>query len=133
MALDVLLDLRVALLRFVEQQQVLLRLDRAVELVAARVELGAPDVVPGVQERHIVLRDLHGGFRVRLRHLLLGLIEIEARLLERERLLGGVELDDDVARLDGVARRASFTICRLPPTGGARSWAERPARSSPVV
>ena len=74
------------------------RLDRADQLVAQQVELGAPDVVAGVQQRDFVVGDLHGRLRVGLDDLLLGELQIEPCLLEIELLFGGVEFDDDVAR-----------------------------------
>ena len=101
---DVGLELHEALVRFIERQHVLLRLDRADELIALDIELGAAHIVARMQQRHLVVGDLDRRLRVSLDDLLLGELQIEPRLFQVELLLRGVELDDDVAGLDGVAR-----------------------------
>jgi len=97
MGLDVSFDLREALLRFLERQHVLLRLDGAHELVRLHVEFGAPHVVARVQQRDFIVALLHRRLRIGLDDLLLGKLQIEPRLFEVEFLFGSIELDDDVA------------------------------------
>ena len=63
-----------------------------------RVELAAPHVEPRRQQRHLVLRRLHGGVGLHLHDLLLGLGELGLRLLERVLLIGRIELHHDRRR-----------------------------------
>ena len=65
---------------------------------------------------------------------LLGLGDFGLRLLERELLIGRIELDHHVVLLDRHAGRISLTMRSAPgPTGGVTSVIVRPARSSPVA
>ncbi len=105
LALDVHLELREALARFFEQQQVLRREHGADQLVVLRVELGAPHVEARLQQRDFVFGRLHRGFGLGLGNLLIGELQVELGLLERELLLGRIELDDHVAGFDRGARR----------------------------
>ena len=104
--LHVFLQLRQPAPRLLEREHVLLRVERADELVARRVELGAPHVEPRGQQRHVVLRALDRGVRLHLDDLLLRLGELRLRLLERVLLIGRIELDDRFAGLDRRARSA---------------------------
>ena len=113
MNLHVGLELREPLPRLLEQDHVLLRLDRAHELVALDVELGAAHVVARVQQRDFVFGALHRGLRVRLDDVLLGELQIEARLLEVELLLRRVELHDDVVGPDAGRRCRTIGVHRL--------------------
>ena len=115
-------------------QHVLLRLDRAHQLVALHVELGAADVVARVQQRDLVVGRLDRRLRVGLDDLLLRELEIEPRLLEVELLLGGVELDDDVAGFDGVAGLGELARSAAGrPSAATASCIAREARRSPTV
>ena len=75
------------------------------ELVAHRVELGAAHVEPRREQRDVVLRRLHGGVGLHLDDFLLGLGHLRLRLLERELLIGRIELHHHVVRLDRHAGR----------------------------
>ena len=92
--------------RFFERQDVLLRVDRADQIVGGRVELAAAHVVARGQQRHLILGGLNGAVGLHLHDLLLGLRELRLRLLERELLVGRIDLEDDVARLDRQCRSA---------------------------
>ena len=125
--LDVLEQLRQPPLRFLERQHVLLRVDRADELVGRRVELGAADVEPRGQQRDFVLRRLHRGVRLHLDDLLLGLGQLRLRLLERVLLIGRIELDHRRRPdLTGIPVGTSLTMRSMPPTGGVTSVMVRP-------
>ena len=58
--LDVLLELREPLPRFLEREDVFLRVDGADQIVGRGVELAAPHVVARGEERDGVLGGLHG-------------------------------------------------------------------------
>ena len=96
-------ELREPLLRLVEHQHVLLSFDRAHQLVALDIQLGAADVVARVQQRDLVVGGLNGRLRVGLDDLLLRKLQVESRLFEVEFLLGGVEFEDDVAGFEGLS------------------------------
>ena len=98
--LHVLLELREAPLGLLERQHVLLRFDRGNELVAARVELAAPDVESRREHRDVVLRLLHRGVGLHLDDFLFRFGQLRTRLLQGVHLVGGIELHDDVAALD---------------------------------
>ena len=100
LALDVHFELRQALARFVEAAAGAARPERADQFVGAGVELGAPTLEPGLQQRDFVVGRLRRGFGLRLGDFLLRELQVELGLLERELLLGRIELDDDVAGLD---------------------------------
>ena len=68
--------------------------------LAVRIELAAPDIEPRGQQRHVVLRRLHGGVGLHLHDFLLRLGKLRLRLLERVLLIGRIELDDRLAGLD---------------------------------
>ena len=108
------LELREPLLRLVERQHVLLGFDRAHQLVALDIQLGAADVVARVQQRDLVVGRLNGRRRVGLDDLLLRELQIEARLFEVEFLLGGVEFEDDVAGLERLSRFGELQNLKLP-------------------
>jgi hypothetical protein len=91
-----LLERELALLPFVGRHQI---------LVAADVELRAPDVEPRGHQIDPRLRGLHGGIGLEPDDFLLGLGELRQRLLERVLLVDRIELEDDVAGLDALARR----------------------------
>ncbi len=98
------------------------------------VELGAADVEARGQQRHFVLRRLRRGVRLHLDDFLLRLGDLGLRLVDRELLIGRIELDDDVARLHGGAGRqhaARRAACRRPAAPPASSCV--PARRSPVA
>ena len=103
--LDVLLELLQPPLRFLEREHVLLRVDRADELIRRDVELRAPHVVPGRQQVDLILRRLHGAVRFGLDDLLVGLGEVRFRLFEHVLLIRRVELHDDVVFFDRGSRR----------------------------
>ena len=65
--------------------------NRADELVAAHLELGASHLVARVQQRHLVVGGLHLRVGVQLDELLLGLFELRACLFQLLLLLGGIE------------------------------------------
>ena len=90
--------------------------------LAGAVELAAADVVARGQQRHFILRRLHGRVGLHLDDLLLGFGQIRLRLLERELLVGGIDLEDDVARFHGGAGRQQLDEC-----GACRRPAARPA------
>ena len=125
---DVGFELREPLLRLVERQHVLLGLDRAHQLVALDIQLGAADVVARVQQRDFVVRRLNRRLRVGLDDLLLRELQIESRLFEVEFLLGGIEFEDDVAGLERAvpSRRASGSAAARP--SAERSAASRARR-----
>ena len=77
------------------------------QLVAGRVELAAAHVEPRREQRDVVLGLLHRRVGLHLDDFLLGLGQLRFRLLERELLIGRIELDDDVALLDRDAGRRS--------------------------
>ena len=102
-ALHVHFELREAVARFLEEQLVLRGQHGADQFVGARVELGPPGLEARLQQRHLVVGGLRRGFGLGFRNLLIRELEVEGRLLERELLLGRVEVDDDVAAFHGGA------------------------------
>ena len=60
----------------------------------------AAHVEPRGQQRHVVLRRLHGRVGLHLDDFLLGLGKLRLRLLERELLIGRIELHHHVVFLD---------------------------------
>ena len=127
--LDVELQLCEPVTRFFERQDVLLRVDRADQIVGGRVELAAAHVVARGQQRHLVLGGLNGAVGLHLHDLLLGLRQFRFRLPERELLVGGIDLEDDVALPSpAVPVGTSLTRRSVPPADGAHQG-RRPART----
>ena len=111
---DVRLELREPLLASSSVSTFCFGLDRAHQLVALDIELGAADVVARVQQRDLVVGRLNGRLRVGLDDLLLRELQIESRLFEVELLLGGIEFEDDVAGFEGQSRFCQLQDLELP-------------------
>ena len=100
---DVDLQLCEPVTRFFERQDVLLRVDRADQIVCRRVELAAAHVVARGQERHLILGRLNRAVGLDLHDLLLGLGQFRLRLPQRKLLVGRIDLENDFALLDRSA------------------------------
>jgi hypothetical protein len=142
--LHVLFELLETAPGFLERQQVLPGGDGRDELVAERVELGAPHVEPRAEQRHLVLRLLHGGIRPHLDDLLVGLGQLRPGLLEGVLLVGRIELHHRLTRRSRTCRSGGHGrcgACRRPgaprasacgPRGGRRSRAPS-AKAAPLA
>ena len=125
-------ELRQPLAGFGQREDVLLRFDGADQIVGHRVELAATDVVARREQGDGIFRRLDGAVGLRLGHLLLRFVHLGLGLLEREHLVGRIDLEHHFA---GLHRRAGREQ-RDQPQRAARGWHHErrgPARADLAV